>query len=83
MVENKERLSQLCEAMLNEASVYVKGKFLKEIYPNDSFENEELFEVHLTAVNVNNTVNLFYADEMEFCDDLIEIDEHEVYLTKE
>ena len=37
MVENKERLSQLCEAMLNEQSVYVKGKLLKEIYPDDDF----------------------------------------------
>lgn len=83
MLENKKRMSQLFETMLNEQSVFIKGELLNKIYPNDNFKNEELFEVLIKAVNVNNTVNLYYTDQMEFCDELIDIDEHEVYLTKE
>lgn len=82
MVENKERLLQLCETMLNEQSVYIKGELLNKIYPKKNFEKEELFEVELTSVNVNNTVNLYYADQMGYYDDLFEIDEYEIYLTK-
>jgi hypothetical protein len=77
------RLLQLCVVMLNEQSVYVKGSFLKQEFPDEIYTDDEMCEVLIESVNVGHTVNLFYDDGLDFCITICDVNEKHIYLTKE
>lgn len=78
--ENYAKMFVLFNKMMNEKTVFVTGEFLNTEWDVDTYDKDKLYEVQVTGISADETVNLFYTEGDAYCEDINDVDIKEINL---